>query len=180
MGWTDPACEALAALVGRHAGLSFSAGGTQRAELGFRRAMARAGLADLERYRARITEDPALLADLLAELTVGETYFFREPAQFDYLRREVLPGLRRRQPAGQPSVRAWSAGCASGEEAYSLAILFEEEGFGPGAFLLGTDISHTALTRARRAHFSAWSLRGDGAAAAALPGTSGHGIRPPR
>lgn len=57
----------------------------------------------------------------------------------------------------------WSAGCASGEEAYSLAILFEEMGLAGSVRILATDISRTALTRARRAAYSPWALRGEGA-----------------
>jgi chemotaxis protein methyltransferase CheR len=54
----------------------------------------------------------------------------------------------------------WSAGCATGEEAYSLAILLQEEGLGEGAFVLGTDLSAAALARARAASYSDWSMRG--------------------
>ena len=68
----------------------------------------------------------AVLDDLVSELTVGETYFFRDPAQLEFIRRTILPELRS-QPGR--AIRAWSSGCASGEEAYSLAILFEQEGF---------------------------------------------------
>src|SRR5205085_544478 len=81
------------------------------------------------------------------------------------IRREVLPELRRRL-GSELRVRAWSAGCASGEEAYSLAILLEQEGLGERAFLLATDVSRAALARARRAVYSAWSLRGESAATA--------------
>ena len=59
--------------------------------------MARAGVSDPEGYRDRVAGDADALADLLAEVTVGETYFFREPAHFAFIRREVLPDLRRRR-----------------------------------------------------------------------------------
>ena len=103
----------------------------------------------------------SLLDDLLVELTVGETYFYREPGQFEFLRREVLPGLR---GSGEP-VRAWSAGCASGEEAYTLAMLFADEGLGDRAHVLATDICREALARARRANYGAL----------VAPGRVGHG-----
>src|SRR4029077_9549017 len=70
--------------------------------------------------------------------------------------REVFPALARR--AGAPP-RVWSAGCATGEEAYSLAILLEEEGLGEGAVVLGTDLSTVALAKAREASYSDYSLR---------------------
>ena len=165
MTWTHAAFEDLGRLLSRHTGLTFPVGRTGHAELGIRRAMSRAGVSDPDRYRDQVACDPDALADLVAEVTVGETYFFREKDQLEFIRHTVLAGLRHR-PGGVSSVRAWSAGCASGEEAYSLAIIFEEEGAGEQAFLLGTDVSRTALAKARRACFGSWSLRGEGATAA--------------
>ena len=130
MPWTHPAYESLARLLGRHAGLHFPPERSDAAEMGIRRAMTRAGIQDPGQYQALVEDSAEVLADLVVEMTVGETYFFREPAQFGFLRREVLPELRRRR--GEADLRAWSAACASGEEAYSLAILLEEEGGDPG------------------------------------------------
>ena len=166
MTWTHPAFEAVADLLVRRTGLVFGPTRRDGAEAGMRRAMGRAGVREPERYRDLLEADADALDDLVVELTVGETYFFREPAQFQFLRREVLPDLRLRHGPGA-AVRAWSAACASGEEAYSLAILLVEEGAGPHSHLLATDISRAALAKARRAVYGAWSLRGEGAAAAA-------------
>src|SRR5262245_45732121 len=160
MTWTA-GFEAVAQLVGRRTGLALT-GRRDSAEQGIRRALARARTADLDRYLERLAAEDALLDDLVGELTVGETYFFREPAQFQFLRREALPALKRRAEQGHV-VRVWSAGCASGEEAYSLAILLEEAGLGEQVSLLATDISRAALARARQAVYGTWSLRGDGA-----------------
>src|SRR4051812_1125694 len=124
--------------------------------------MSRAGSADAVRYHELIAADPAALDDLIVELTVGETYFLREPGQFEFIRREVLPEVRRRKGA-DAVIRAWSAGCASGEEAYSLAILFEQEGLASQTHILATDISRAALAKARQSVYSSWSLRGEGA-----------------
>ena len=164
--WTHPAFEAVADLLARRTGLVFGPNRRDGAEAGMRRAMGRAGVREPERYRDLLEADADALDDLVVELTVGETYFFREPAQFQFLRREVLPDLWRRHGPGTP-VRAWSAACASGEEAYSLAILLQEEGAGSQSQVLATDISRAALAKARRAVYGAWSLRGEGAAAAA-------------
>jgi chemotaxis protein methyltransferase CheR len=150
--------DAVFRLLNRRTGLWFPPGRRALAETGVTRAITRA--ASPGRYLALLEAGGAAWDALVTEMTVGETYFFREPAQFAFLRREVLPALRRRGRAG---VRAWSAGCASGEEAYSLAILFEEEGFGDRSFLLATDLSAAALERARRASYGPWSLRGSGA-----------------
>lgn len=163
MSWTHPTFEAIARDVSNRTGLSFLLKRTESAEIGMRRAMTLAKVTDPDEYFARIRSDATALDDLISELTVGETYFFREPAQFDFIRHEVLPEIRRRR-SDEHVVRAWSAGCSSGEEICSLAILFEQEGLGEQAFLLGTDISRAVLSRAIRGTYGEWSLRGEGAA----------------
>ena len=82
MTWSTPGYEAVAHVLGRRTGLYFSPARTGSAELGIRRAMARAGLTDLGRYRDLVAGSACALDDLIVELTVGETYFFREPAHF--------------------------------------------------------------------------------------------------
>jgi len=166
VSWTHPAFGAVLRLLGERTGLAFPPHRHESAEQGIRRAMARAGVPDPDRYRSLLDNDANAFDDLIGELTVGETYFFREPAQFEHIRQEVLPDVRRRRGA-EHWPRAWSAGCASGEEAYSLAMLFAEEGLAGRAYLLATDISRAALARAHQAAYSNWSLRGSGAALAA-------------
>jgi chemotaxis protein methyltransferase CheR len=90
---------------------------------------------------------------------VGETYFFRESGQLEFIRREVMPALLRRRSADAP-VRAWSAGCASGEEPYSLAILLSELGLAARTRVLGTDLARARLAAAAEARYGRWSLRG--------------------
>lgn len=155
---TNPAYEAVAKLLGERTGLFFSPGRLTDAMAGIDRAMSRAGIADVSQYLRRLARDELPLDDLVGELTVGETYFFRDPAHFELIRQEVLPGIRARRGADH-SLRAWSAGCASGEEAYSLAILLEEEGMAGRAHILATDISRPALGRARDGLYGPWSLR---------------------
>ncbi len=166
MTWTHPALEAVVRLLGERTGLHFPPERQDIAEQGIRRAMTRAGVTDLDRYRVLVGSDAAAFDDLIVELTVGETYFFREPAQFAFIQGVVLPEILRRL-GPEHWVRAWSAGCASGEEAFSLAILFARQGLAGQAHLLATDISRAALARGCRAAYSGWSLRGDGAHAAA-------------
>jgi chemotaxis protein methyltransferase CheR len=166
VSWTHPAYEAVIRLLGERTGLSFSPQRRDSAEQGVRRAMTRAGVSDPESYRALIARDAHALDDLVVELTVGETYFFRDAEQFAFIRRTVVPDLWRRYRP-EHTVRVWSCGCASGEEAYSLAILLREEGLAKRCYLLGTDISRAALARCHQAAYSHWSLRGPGATAAA-------------
>jgi chemotaxis protein methyltransferase CheR len=159
-----PGYQAIAELVVTRSGLSFPAGRQDGAERGIRRAMERAGVRDASQYRGLLDRDQKAFDDLMVELTVGETYFFREPAQFEFIRRQVLPEIRHRQ-GDDHDIRVWSAACASGEEAYSLAVLLEESGQAGRAHVLATDISRAALAKAARAEYTTWSLRGDGAKA---------------
>ncbi|MGE3803795.1 MAG: CheR family methyltransferase [Gemmataceae bacterium] len=122
-----------------------------------RKHMQRARMSDANAYADRVQNVMTEFDELVADLTIGETYFFREPAQFDYLRHKILPDIQRRR-AGQ-RLRVWSAGCASGEEAYSLAILFEREGVCPRPVLLASDLSRRSLARARRGQYGRWSVR---------------------
>jgi chemotaxis protein methyltransferase CheR len=164
MTWSSPAFEAVARLLGERSGLTFAEHRRAGVEQGIRRAMRRAGISAPEQYPSRLSTDDDAFDDLLVELTVGETYFFREPAQFDFIRSQIVPDVRRRW--GPDHVfRAWSAGCASGEEPYSLAIVLDREGLAGRSYLLATDISRAALARAREAVYGSWSLRGEGAVA---------------
>jgi chemotaxis protein methyltransferase CheR len=156
--WRHPGYVAVIDLVAARAGLLPPSCPAAAME-GIDRAMARAGLADFPTYLARLEADAALLDDLLVELTIGETYFFRNPEHFAFVRHEVLPDVRRRLGPTHV-VRAWSAGCASGEEPYSLAVLLMEEGYGQQMEVRATDVSRAALARARVASYGEWSLRG--------------------
>ncbi len=81
-------------------------------------------------------------------LTTNETYFFREPKHFDFLREQVLPHASSTRP-----LRIWSAACSSGEEPYSLAMTLAD-GLGNGAWeVLGSDISTQVLDKARTGHY---------------------------
>ncbi|MBI2944200.1 MAG: methyltransferase domain-containing protein [Candidatus Wallbacteria bacterium] len=94
---------------------------------------------------------------LAPKLTVAETYFMRNSASFEALVSEALPARLASAPGG---VRMLSAGCASGEEAYSMAIAALALGTDPAAVrILGVDVNPAALDRARAARYSIWSLR---------------------
>jgi chemotaxis protein methyltransferase CheR len=149
----------LLAVVAERSGMVFAPNRLMEAEAGIARAMKHAGADDLAAYLTLVRDDGSALDGLVDELTVGETHFMRDPEQMDLVRREVFPALRRRRGAGA-GARVWSAGCSTGEEAYSLAILLEEEGLDEGAVVLGTDLSTAALEKARAGCYSDWSMRG--------------------
>ncbi len=150
--------DALLERVRELAGLRFPEDRRPDMELATRRAMLKAGVASLEEYAARVAAGNVSLAGLVEEVTIGETYFFREPEQFAFLRDVVLPEVVSRRQQGL--LRLWSAGCASGEEAYSLAILSHELGLAQRTSVVATDISRRALGDARLGRYRAWSLRG--------------------
>ncbi len=128
-------------------------------EAGAMRAMARRNIRDLADLPDAIRLDRRLLDELVAELAVHESYFFREPGQFVAIRRLVLPQLlRERDPLA--TLNVWSAGCAKGEEPYSLALLLEQEGLLERCRIRATDISRPALAEAAKARYSGWSFRG--------------------
>lgn len=100
---------------------------------------------------------------LIPHLTNNESYFFRESAQLDVFRTEVLPAIRKRAEArNRHEVRILSAGCAAGEEPYSLAILARESRLFPPGWkirITGLDLDHAALERARAACYGENAFR---------------------
>lgn len=100
---------------------------------------------------------------LAATLTVGETYFFRDPRSFEILREKVFPDLIRARRHDDCRLRIWSAGCCTGEEAYSIAILLDQllpDISDWKITLLATDINSRFLQRAVEGTFTEWSFRG--------------------
>jgi chemotaxis protein methyltransferase CheR len=91
----------------------------------------------------RVLHDPAAMSELVGLLTVQVSEMFRDPAYFRALREKVIPHLRT-----FPSLKVWVAGCSSGEELYSLAILFKEEGLHHRTIFYATDINSQALKKA--------------------------------
>jgi chemotaxis protein methyltransferase CheR len=124
----------------------------------------RAGCESLGDYCLLLQEartDSELWDDLIGAITVGETYFFRNPSHFDALRRYILPGLVARHRDDR-RLRIWSAGCSSGEEPYSLAILLRQllpDIADWNIFILATDINKQALRQARQSCYREWPFR---------------------
>ena len=103
----------------------------------------------------------------LEEITVNVTEMFRDPAFFKALNTQVIPEL-----ANEPHLRIWSAGCSSGEEVYSLAILLKQAGLGSKSFIYGTDIHSDMLTEARKGIYTLRKIKSyeDNYTEAGLPG----------
>lgn len=99
---------------------------------------------------------------LTKNLTIGETYFFREQAGLALLIKKIIPDLIAQKGSGLRFIRIWSAGCSTGEEPYSIAILLKEhipdiEDW--DISILATDINQAALEKARAGIYTAWSFR---------------------
>ncbi|MGF6240502.1 MULTISPECIES: CheR family methyltransferase [Paraburkholderia] len=101
------------------------------------------GLATLSQMQDRIMRSGADFARLFQYLTVQVSDMFRDPAYFLALRQQVMPVLRT-----YPSIKVWVAGCSTGEELWSLKILFDEEGLTERTLFYATDINPDALARA--------------------------------
>jgi chemotaxis protein methyltransferase CheR len=102
-----------------------------------------------------VLKDATLFMELLQYLTIPVSEMFRDPAFFLALRQKVIPVLQT-----YPSLKIWIAGCSTGEEVYSLAILLREEGLLERSLIYATDINPQALDRARRGIFTLGSIKG--------------------
>ncbi len=106
------------------------------------------GLRTISDLQARILHDPDAMERLLLDLSVNVTAMFRDPTFYKEFRERVIPLLRT-----YPFIRIWHAGCSTGEEVFSMAILLEEEGLYDRARLYATDINDVVLQRAKQGIF---------------------------
>ena len=124
------------------------------------------GYKEAENFVQRILTSPLThehIEILTAHLTINETYFWREPQTFEALEQKILPDLISRRQNGNRRLRIWSAGCATGEEPYSIAIALNR--IIPNIndwniSILATDISPRILRKATTGEYSQWSFRG--------------------
>ena len=107
------------------------------------RAKERFGCRTLSMLQHRVLHEPAIMPELLNLLTIQVSDLFRDPSYFRALREHVIPHL-----VTYPSLKVWIAGCGDGEELYSLAILFREEGLASRTIFYATDINQAALRKA--------------------------------
>jgi chemotaxis methyl-accepting protein methylase len=156
------ALEQLAAVVSAESGIALGPDRHRALSAAARRAAP--GLAD-EALLAAIAEPnggPTLLRSLIDEVTVNETFFFRQMEELGALDWHAMLAAARH--AGAPGLRIWVAGCSTGEEAYTLAML-ASEALGPAPVsILATDISTDALQRANAGRYRRRSVRGIGGA----------------
>ena len=112
------------------------------------------GLSTITSVQDRVLHDPLALRRFLRALSVNVTAMFRDPSFYRALREVVVPVMRT-----YPAVRIWHAGCATGEEVYSVAILLREEGLYDRCRLYATDINDAVLRQAQRGELPLSSMR---------------------
>ncbi|MDI1239743.1 MAG: protein-glutamate O-methyltransferase CheR [Polaromonas sp.] len=119
------------------------------------KALAQLGYPTIADLQAAVANDPVVFMQLLQYLTIPVSEMFRDPSFFLALRQQVMPVLRT-----YPSLKIWVAGCSTGEEVYSLAILLKEEGLLDRSLIYATDINPKSLAKARQGIFSLASIQG--------------------
>lgn len=162
---SDQLLSQLSKFVANQMGLHFPPERWGDLERGIRSVAGELGAPNAEACAQQIMSKPLAknqIEVLASALTVGETYFFRDKRSFEILVERALPGLIRTRQGIDRQLRIWSAGCCTGEEAYSIAILLDQEL--PEArnwhiTILGTDINPRSIEKAADGVFGEWSFR---------------------
>jgi len=106
------------------------------------------GLSTISGLQDQVLHNPPMMEKLLLDLSINVTSMFRDPGFYRVFREQVIPTLRT-----YPFIRVWHAGCATGEEVYSMAILLEEEGLYERSRIYATDINEVVLQKAKSGIF---------------------------
>ncbi|HJT62522.1 MAG TPA: CheR family methyltransferase [Burkholderiales bacterium] len=156
-GEADAGFEDLLGFLQQSRGFDF--GGYKRPSLMRRvsRRLQMLGIGGFEDYKDYLEVHPAEFALLFNTILINVTSFFRDPDTWDYLAREVVPPMLGRKTPGSV-VRVWSAGCAAGQEAYTIAMMLAEslgwEAFRERVKIYATDVDEEALAQARQGSYS--------------------------
>jgi chemotaxis protein methyltransferase CheR len=117
-------------------------------------AMREMGCDTISKLQSRVLHEPSAFSELLQYLTIPVTEMFRDPTYYAALREHVMPVL-----STYPSLKIWVAGCSTGEEVYSLAILLKEEGLLERSIIYATDINPQSLEKAKKGVFPLENMR---------------------
>ncbi len=147
--------ETIELVLRKASGLSLSGKLRQALQFSFVQAVKASGM-EKSQFLMRLTKgDADSISCLLEHSVIGETYFFRHPEQFAAVQSQIVGSFSK-----EISLRVWSAGCATGEEPYSIAMMLADAGRSrTHDYILGTDISEKELRIARQAIYGPWSLR---------------------
>lgn len=113
-----------------------------------KKTMAQVGLKTISALQDGVLHDKQMMEQLILNLSINVTSMFRDPGMYKAFREQIIPILKT-----YPSIRLWHAGCSSGEEAYSMAILLEEEGLGNKAKIYATDLNEAIIKKAKSGIF---------------------------
>lgn len=161
----DALLSQLSVLLESQMGLHFPSERWRDMERGLAAASHECGYADIETFVRWLLSAPLTrprIEALASHLTVGETYFFRERASLDILEQQLLPALLRARAGSERRLRVWSAGCCTGEEPYSIAMMLDRllpDAEDWNLTILATDINPRALRKAAEGVYGAWSFR---------------------
>ncbi len=161
----DPLLQELSHYLAVHTGLFFPEKKWPALARGLGAVSRQTGFQDPQACaREIVSSEPSSphLEALVEQLTIGETYFLRDKAVFQALQDHVIRGLVDHPRRPDRSLRFWSAGCATGEEPYSIAILMDRQFHldkGRDVHIAGTDVNQRFLTHARTGRYTSWSLR---------------------
>jgi chemotaxis protein methyltransferase CheR len=155
----------LSIFIATHMGLHFPVGKWRTLERGVISAAREFGFEDPESYIRWIMSSPLSreqIEILASHLTIGETYFLREKRSLEVLREDILPETISARRGDGRQLRIWSAGCSTGEEPFSVAILLDAMGTALRDWnisIIATDINPRALGRAAEGVYGGWSFR---------------------
>lgn len=161
----DPLLSALSALLSTRIGLHFPKARWGDLERGIAAASPAFGMRDAASCAQRLLSAPLTHREieiLASHLTVGETYFFREPRSLEIFEQQILPALLQARAHDARRLRIWCAGCCTGEEPYSIAMLLDRlipEREAWHVTLLATDINPAFLRKAAEGEYGDWSFR---------------------
>lgn len=155
--------DELARMIVQRIGLRLRESETEHFQDLLQRRITDLGYSSLRDYRGFLQRNDSAdeWEELARLLSVSETFFFRDHGQFDLLRTQLLPELIARHHHDK-TLRLWSAGCSSGEEAYSLAILIDmhlPNHDDWNIYIIGTDIDSKVIAKAQSGRYGAWSFR---------------------
>jgi chemotaxis protein methyltransferase CheR len=160
---SDSSSRILAGLLEARTGQQLTMSRRWRLETALSALLRERGIASLDELITILVmgKEPSLSQRVVEALLNNETYFFRDRAPFDLLQRYALPELATRR-AKSKRLRIWSAGCSTGQEVYSLAMLFAEDPekwHGWTIDVLGTDVSTSCIDRARNGSYSQFEVQ---------------------
>ena len=160
---SDSSTRILAGLLEARTGQQLTMSRRWRIETALSSLLRERGIASLDELITILVmgKEPSVSQMVVEALLNNETYFFRDRAPFDLLQRYALPELALRR-AKSKRLRIWSAGCPTGQETYSLAMLFAEEPekwLGWTIDILGTDVSTACIDRARSGAYSQFEVQ---------------------